>query len=216
MNRFLHPQGLWLVCLLFFLTSCEEEGFFDKNGEEILVTTVQLVLTRTAPTDDVAKTFTWKHLSGTSANNAAGASVDSIFLVPNATYTFDVTLLDETAGVTDFTSELGKKKHALTLTPGEGLALTHNASDNDKDEDKDNDNDIYGRDKSVGFEGTVSTQGASKGTLQLRLLHEKSDKDEHSETGDDHDGESGDSSEEAKKTLVDVLFPVRIAAAVTQ
>lgn len=162
-RRFLLCTG---VVATMLLSACDNDDP-DPTNEEELITTANLTFQKMDGANPVGDpvTFSWKDLDGDGANAPV---IDDITLDANATYRMTVELLDESdaASVEDITEEVKEEDedHQFFFTIAAALNMAVAYDDEDDNGDP------------VGLVNTVSTAGASSGTLTVILRHEP-DKD---------------------------------------
>jgi hypothetical protein len=172
----------FLSALILF-TACDKEDAHIENEEEV-ITTLNYTLT---PTSGTAITASFQDLDG---DGAGAATIDSIILSANTTYTGVFELLNETESpaenITEEVSEEDEDHQFFFISGVSGLSVAYN------DEDADG--------NPIGIQNTLTTGAAGSGTLTVVLRHEPN------KSGTDV--ASGDISNAGGETDIEVVFNV--------
>ncbi|WP_051718969.1 hypothetical protein [Hymenobacter sp. IS2118] len=171
-----------LLALPFAFSACKDDKDPVPAEDNEQITTVIYLLTPTTGSG-APVTVTWRDVDGTGGNAPV---IGTLNLLPNTTYTGDITLFDETKSPAEnITEEVEEEsdEHLFIYqgTPASLLSITRTDRD--------------AKNLEIGLATRVVTTAAGTGTLKITLRHQPGSKDGSATPGD---------------TDVEVTFPVTV------
>ncbi|MFD2513224.1 hypothetical protein ACFSRY_05055 [Pontibacter locisalis] len=153
-----HLTFVLLGALLTF-SSCDDHGDEPHDHEEELITT--LTLTMTPQNGGTPITATFRDLDGDGGQPPV-MTPTQVVLNANTHYITRITVLDESNGTEDITTEIRAEgdEHEFFFVPSPADLLTVTKTDRDS------------KDLPIGLEGTIHTGTAKTGTLRVVLKHQ--------------------------------------------